>query len=291
MARALILHNPAARNAPEPVLLRVLVRELRLAGFAAETRASRAPGEMPALARAAAAEGIERVVVCGGDGSVREAAEGLKGTAVPLAIVPLGTANVLAREMGLPSRRPEACAAVAARGRERRVGLGSVNGMAFTFCASAGLDSQAVDRVDLLEKRQTGGWAYVHAALTALVEGGSPRLAVILDDGRRLAAVQVFATRARRYGGPFVLSAHARLEAPTVRLLVMAPPLSRGIGLPARLLAGGLDGAPGVTSLEVQAFRLEAAAPFPVQADGDIVARTPARFGSEPDALTLVFPP
>jgi diacylglycerol kinase (ATP) len=292
MAKALILHNPAARNAPEPALLSAIGTRLRLAGFGVSIEESRERGDLVVLARRAAAESMDRVVICGGDGSVREVAEGLKGSPVPLALVPMGTANVLAQEMGLPTDSPSACAAIAGKGRPKPVGLGSVNGSTFTFCASAGLDSLAVARVDLLEKRQTGGWAYLHAALNGFLEAGPPGFAAVLPSGKRIEAVQVFAARAKRYAGPFALSREARIENPALRLIAVHGPFYRHLPLALlHLLLGALDEAPGVTSLDTEAFLLESAEPFPVQADGDLVAQTPASFRSEPEALTLVFPP
>lgn len=291
MARALLLHNPAARNAPDPALLAAIRSELGWAGFRVDEAESSAPGDLTTLARAGVQDGIHRVVICGGDGSVREAAEGMRGSPVPLALVPLGTTNVLAREMGLPIGRPLACAAVACRGNPRSIGLGTVNGMAFTFCASAGTDALAVARVDLLEKRRTGAWAYLHAALSALIEQPPPDFTVALPDGRRIRACQVFAARARRYGGPFVLSSTASLESPTLKLLAMAPPLSRHLpGILAGIMGKGLEGAPGVTAIEVEAFDLESDSPLPIQADGDAAGHAPASFRSDPGALTLVFP-
>src|SRR5512143_806164 len=144
MARALLLHNPAARNAPEPALLKALARELVLGGFHVDERRSLQRGDITRLAASAAAEGFDRVVVCGGDGTFREAAQGLEHSPVPLALIPLGTTNVLAREMDLPYDSAVDCAAVACRGAVREVGLGKVNGEAFLFCASAGPDSVAV---------------------------------------------------------------------------------------------------------------------------------------------------
>lgn len=291
LARALILHNPAARNAPHPTLLAAIRWELRLAGFLEDQVGSRARGDLITLARAGAQDGFDRVVICGGDGSVREAAEGMRGSPVPLAVVPLGTANVLAREMGLPCERPLGCAALAGRGDPRSVGLGTVNGMTFTFCASGGMDAIAVAGVDLLMKIQTGAWAYLHAAFSAFIEQGAPVFTVILPDGRQIQACQVFAARARRYGGPFSLSSTASLEAPTLKLLAIAPPLCRHLpGALAGFLGKGLEGVPGVTALEVESFDLESEAPSPVQADGDPAGQTPASFRSERGALTLVFP-
>lgn len=293
MARALLLFNPAARNAPAPELLREIGGELGLGGFAVEVAASSGPGHLAALAGHAHAEGVDRVVVCGGDGSVREAAQGLRESPVPLAIVPLGTANVLAQEMGLPSHSPTACAAVAARGRVRAIGLGLVNGESvFTFCASCGLDARAVADVDHAMKAETGAWAYAYSALRGLIESDLPLLRVELSDGRRFDAAQVFAARASLYGGGSLrLSRRASLFSPRCRLLIVSPPLA--LHLPQVLLrlgTGDLEGAPGVVALDAEECLIHCDVPFPVQADGDVAGHTPARLTSRGEQLRLVFP-
>jgi diacylglycerol kinase (ATP) len=293
MARALLIHNPAARSAPGPLLLRAIAQELRMAGFSVEAAPSKAPGDLVRLTRLARKDAFDRVVVCGGDGSVREAAEGLMGSDLPLGIVPLGTVNVLARELGLPYQRPRSCAVAAARGLPRRIGLGTVGPeRAFTFCASAGLDSIAVEGVNLQEKSQTGPWAYAHAALNGLLDPGIPSLRVTLPDGTSREAEQVFAVRSRRYGGEFTLSARAGLDSPFLTLVLAGKPFLRRLPLLLpRLLWSGLDAAPGVDTFEVEAFLLEASGPAPVQADGDLVAHAPTTIFSRPAALFVVVPP
>ena len=290
MARALILHNPAARNAPGPVILGTIRRKLVLAGFDVELQPSLRAGDLIRLAAGAEGTGYERVVVCGGDGSVREVAQGLNGSHVPLAIIPLGTTNVLAREMGLPHLRPLACASIAAGGRVRDVGIGAVNGHAFTFCASAGPDSVGVARVNLQAKSQLGGWAYIHAAMRGLLDPGPPELQVLLPDGTRLDACMVFAAKSRRYGGSLTISRGASLEAPDLRLIVVSPPVSNAFRAIPYTLRGGIEGAPGITWSDVTSFELRSHEPCPVQADGDLVTTTPAVFASKASALRLVFP-
>lgn len=292
MARALLLYNPAARSAPDPSLLQAIGLELRLAGFSVQPAHSEAPGDLTRLARSAASEGYDRVIVCGGDGSVREAAQGLCGQETPLALVPLGTANVLARELGLPVRSPLTCAALAGRGAETPIGLGRVDGDGvFTFCASAGLDSAAVFNVDLGIKRQTGGWAYAYSALQCLLTP-LPEFRVCTEGGVRFTAAQVFAARIRRYGaGSLYLSRSASLRSPTLRLIAVPPPLAPRVPLCLfHMLRGGLEGAPGVFDAEVSAFTVESDLPAPVQADGDVLARTPVRLSAQPDALRVIIP-
>jgi diacylglycerol kinase family enzyme len=291
MPTALLLHNPAARNAPGAELLMHIEGELARCGFAVEVTPSRRPGHMVELAASASTSGHERVVVCGGDGSVREAAEGLFGSGVPLGIVPLGTANVLACEMGLPVSDPRACAAIAARGKPVAVGLGTVGGRAFTFSASCGLDALAVGNVDLNLKEKTGGFAYGAAALRSLLEVDLPVFEVETESGERIEACQVFAARAHHYAGRgIVLSSFADLKSPTMRLIALPPPIHRHVGALLRLFGEGLDGAPRTVCREVRAFRLHSDAPLPIQADGDPMPGVEQQFVSHAEALVLVFP-
>ncbi len=292
-ARALLLYNPEARHAPDPAALAILRQRVKWGGFGVEAAASEAPGDISRLAASAEAEGFERVIICGGDGSVREAAQGLKGSAVPLAIIPMGTANVLSREMGLPSMRPLECAVIAGGGKSRPVTLGEVEGGGvFTFCASAGIDSLAVKSVDLKMKRQTGSWAYIHAGMMGLLERQVPLFQVEMPSGKRLDAQQVFALNARHYGiGAFHLSRGAGLEAPTIRVIALAPPLvARLPMLASRLLGKGIEESPGVFWADVDSFRISSNEPFPVQADGDDMSKTPCALRALPGALNLVFP-
>jgi diacylglycerol kinase family enzyme len=206
--------------------------------------------------------------------------------------VPLGTANVLARELGLPVRSPLSCAVVAGRGPCVRIGLGNVEGAGvFTFCASAGLDSMAVFNVDLGIKRQTGSWAYAYSGLQCLL-APAQYLQVTTDAGARFTAAQVFAARMRRYGAGYMfLSRRASLHLPTLRLIAVAPPLApRLLRCLYHMLRGGLEGAPGTFDVEVSSFAVESDSPVPVQTDGDVLAHTPAVFSAVPDALSVVVP-
>lgn len=290
MPTALLLHNPAARRAPDAVLLSRIARVLSRAGFEVELAPSRRPGHLVEMARDAVGT-CDRVVICGGDGSVRESAEGLFGTDIPLGVIPLGTVNVLSWEMGLPASDPLACAEVAATGVARPVGLGTVGGRAFAFCASCGLDSRAVERVNLALKRRAGKFAYVASALTVLLKVDLATFEVETEGGERFEACQVFAARARRYAGSgIILSAPAELRSPTMRLIALPPPLHRHARSLLRFLGEGLDGAPGAICREVRSFRLRSRAPLPIQADGDPMPGVEPEFTSHPDALKLVFP-
>ncbi len=292
-AKALLLYNPAARHAPGPSALATLRRCLERGGFAVDAAVSETPGDLSRLASLAEAGGFERVVVCGGDGSVREAAQGLKGSPVPLAIIPMGTANILSREIGLDAGRLFDCAMTACKGKARPVTLGEVEGGGvFTFCASTGMDSWAVKTVDLKMKRETGAWAYVHAGMMGLLEREIPLFQIDLPSGRKFIAQQVFALNAGHYGlGSLVLSRDASLQSPFIRVIALAPPLIARLPVVAtRITRRGIEGGKGVFWEDADSFRIGCESSFPVQADGDEAGSAPCTVKALPAALNLVFP-
>jgi diacylglycerol kinase (ATP) len=130
-------------------------------------------------ARAAVAAGVDLVVACGGDGTVTACAEGVAGSGVPLAVVPIGTGNLLARNVGLPVDRCDALT-VALTGRDQPVDVGVANGTPFVVMAGLGLDARMLrDTSEPLKKRL--GWAaYAVSALRHLSDRPM-RLTLVAD--------------------------------------------------------------------------------------------------------------
>jgi YegS/Rv2252/BmrU family lipid kinase len=134
-------------------------------------------------AESAVSAGVDLVLACGGDGTVTACAEGVTGTGVPLAIIPMGTGNLLARNVGVPMGMDEALA-VALGGVQQPIDAGRVNGTLFVVMAGLGLDAQMLnDTSDPLKKR-LGWFAYAISAVRHL--GDRPmRVSVSADGGRR----------------------------------------------------------------------------------------------------------
>ena len=141
--RACLIVNPVARTLPSPDRLATASAWLRLHGWVVEQHRTESAGHGTDLARAAAERGCEAVIAVGGDGTVNDVVNGIAGTPAALAVISAGTANVWAREIGLP-RHPAAVARVVDEGEVRLVDLGTFNERLFMLIASLGVDSVVV---------------------------------------------------------------------------------------------------------------------------------------------------
>lgn len=230
-----------------------------------------------ALTRRAVAAGASLVFAAGGDGTVRACAEALAGTRVPLAIVPLGTANLTARALGVPSRGGRALEA-GFGGRDRAIDLGHVTlaegGIWFTAMAGIGLDAAVVAAAGERLKRRLGWAAYAAAGVRRLAL--PPREFTIRPDGaeplRRRARSVVVANSGLLPGG-FTLLPAARLDDGLLDVGILAP--SGGwdwIRLAGRVLARGRRQDRALGCLQARRVQVSADTVLPRQVDGEIVA-------------------
>jgi diacylglycerol kinase family enzyme len=272
---------------------------------------ARGAAEVPALTQQAVAAGAALVVAAGGDGTVRACAEGLAGTGVPLAVVPLGTANLIARALGVPGRAGRALE-VAFGGRDQVIDLGRVagsggggtggGGFAFAAMAGIGLDAAVVGAARPYVKRRLGWVAYALAGASRLgwpasdftigIDGAAPL--------RRRARCVVVANAGLLPGG-FTLLPAARLDDGLLDVGVLAPAggwdwLRLGGQVLGRRVAGGrVTGGSGLGGgveegrgrlIEISADRV-----LPRQADGEILAQDQTlRVSAWPGTLVLRLP-
>lgn len=291
--RLLVIHNPVAGWRRRRRLRAVLDRLERL-GCAVTVRETTRRGDAETFARQARAEDYDRLVVAGGDGTINEAINGLVDRRVPLAVVPLGTANVLAAEIGLGAG-PAAVARAIAHGPAATVALGRISGRdgrvrRFSMMAGIGFDAHVVARVDPVLKRWTGKLAYVLASLRQIVDHRDRMYAVTID-GRAYRAASVIVAKGHFYGGRFVVAPQARLDEPCLHICLFGR-TGRwpAIRYAAALLFGLLHRLPDVTL--VRALKVEIAGPAgePVQVDGDLDGQLPITIDIDDRALRLAVP-
>lgn len=287
---ALVIHNPTAGPGRRR-RLGIVLAGLKEMGCTHTLLPTRGRGDAEDAARRAGGQGFDLVVVAGGDGTVNEAVNGLAAaeSPLPLALVPLGTANVLAAEIGLPTA-PKAVLAAIGGGRRRKIHLGCLDGRHFVLMASAGVDAAVVHGVDLALKRRTGKLAYAIEAVSQGLSYGFPELVVTVDGAIHTARMAV-ACRAGSYGGPFKAAPDADLGDEFLHVVL----LKTG-GLPAllrygaALASGRLARRADVAVVRGRMVVIEGPAQAPVQADGDPLGTLPAALSVSELTLELVVP-
>src|SRR5262245_950447 len=223
------------------------------------------------LARAAVAAGARMVVAAGGDGTVRACAEALAGTEVPLAIVPLGTANLAARALGIPHRLGAALA-TGFGGHERRIDLAMADGMTFAAMAGLGVDAAVVAAAPAWLKSRAGWLAYA-AAGAGLAHGPRAGFEISLD-GTPLAcaARSVVAGNAGLLPGGFVLLPAARLDDGQLDVGILAPASLLDWGRVAhRVLTGSRREGWQLLSYRARHVEIRADRELPRQVDGEVI--------------------
>ncbi len=285
--RALMLVNPHARRGKEAMSV---VDRLERGGLIVTVEHFASPDEAAADIERRAKD-IDLVIVCGGDGTVASAAGAVRRTGLPMGVLPLGTANDLARTLGIPEALDGAADVIIA-GCTERIDLGEVNGHPFFNVASLGLSARLAQGLTREEKRRWGRLAYALHALKVLI-GFRPFEAEITnrDQTLRVRTLQISVGNGRHYGGGAVVHEHASIVDGQLDLYSLDP---RAVWKLALMFDTFRRGQHGVWS-EVKTsrcfeFQVRTRRPRPVNADGDIVTETPARFVVRPAAVEVFVP-
>ena len=300
-SRWLVIVNPASGRPDDGAGWRAIESALRAAGVAFDPIHTEQPGHGAELARAALLQGRRRLAVAGGDGSVNEAVHGIMDAGladtreVTLAVIPTGTGNDWARTLGI-SRRPADIARVIATGRSRLHDVGAIDFPArseprrwFINVAGAGYDAWVTEHVP---RPVPSAFTYLGIALRGLAEYRAPRFSIDADgmkiDDRLLLA---FVANAQYCGNRMHVAPTARTDDGLLDVLAVRE-LSLLQVLPklAKLYGGRILGDAAVRHLRAARVRIDADPPAVIQADGQIVGRTPAQFGLLRQALRVIVP-
>src|SRR3954469_5387362 len=302
---ALLIHNPNAGYGGHR--RRRLLDEARKifsrAGIEAELAETTAPGHAIEIARRACAEHRQLVIACGGDGTLNEVVNGLAGQTnghrVPLALLPGGTANILAKELDLPWDIPGAAKKLV-EGEVKDLALGLATPLEqpekkryFLSVAGAGPDGMIVYAIDLDLKARVGILAYWCQGASQVFRYKFPHFRVV-GGGQDINATLVVVGRTKHYGGPFKITTQADLYENKFELMALTTQSGlRYLRYIPSLCMQKLRGSDGVHFWKSESVVCQPLDGNPVyaQIDGEPLARLPVEFKIVPGALKLLVPP
>ncbi|VBB09412.1 Hypothetical protein LUCI_4702 [Lucifera butyrica] len=247
------------------------------------------PGHAEQLAREACQNNVALIIICGGDGTLNEIANGIlagqkqAGSLPALAVYPTGTANVVAKELGVPLD-PVAFAALLRQNRQITVWPAEINDRYFIAMAGAGVDAQVVGQITPQEKKKLSVFTYILQTLTLLRQPWEHVYSVRID-GRIYRAASVIVTNSRYYAGKFELTPLSRLTEPRLyTCLITQGTRAHLLRVIFGLLAGRFHRQPFVRIIPGQSVTIEGLTTGPVQVDGDIRTKLPVtiRVGQKP---------
>ncbi|HEY2508200.1 MAG TPA: diacylglycerol kinase family protein [Streptosporangiaceae bacterium] len=245
-----------------------------------------------AAASEAATAGASVVFAVGGDGTVRACAGALAGTQVPLAIVPMGSANLTARALGIPSRLGAALE-VGLRGADRRIDLATADGATFAAMAGIGLDAAVVGATADVAKRLAGWPAYAAAAVSQLLQPPAT-FTVRLDESEPLIrrARSVAVGNCGLLPGGFRILPDAELDDGMLDVAILAPGLLGWASVGYRVIAASRRDDSGLERYRARRVEVRVGAVLPRQADGEMIGPgSSLTVAVQPGALLVRVPP
>jgi YegS/Rv2252/BmrU family lipid kinase len=281
-----VILNPAARGS-RAHRLRAQVESLTRGAILCATSRS---GEAEALARHAVAEGFGKIVAAGGDGTINEIVNGIAGKNVALGLLPLGTMNVFASELGLPANDLSRCWEIIRENRIRPVDLPSANGKHFVQLGGVGLDAQAVKETSRAFKRNFGPLSYMISA-AQIASRAPPRLRIESENAVTEEGSFVLVGNGRLYGGRFPFFKQAVIDDGLLDVVVF----KRLNYIEIIRYLQNVIFTPQITSPEVEYFqtrrlRVSSDENVPVEIDGELIGNCPVEFKIRAGGLHVLAP-
>src|SRR6266487_3257449 len=286
VSNAVVIFNPAAGN-EEANHWQERVESI---ARGCPVRITSQSGEAEALARRAVEEGFEKIVAAGGDGTVNQVVNGLAGSSVALGLLPIGTVNVFAMELGLPSHNLELCWDVIQGENMRLIDLPSANGKYFVQLAGVGLDAQVVKETSLAFKRSFGPLSYLISA-AQIAARQPPKLFIESESTSVDEASFVLIGNGRLYGGPFPFFKHAVIDDGLFDVV-----LFKRLGyleiikyLQNVVFSSDIS-APDIEYFQTEHLRVTSAQDVPLELDGELAGSCPIDFRIQKKGLRVLAP-
>jgi diacylglycerol kinase (ATP) len=279
-----IIFNPSARGGKAISLY----GELKELAGTAPIFAAGAADSIQELAAAVIKQGYDHIIVAGGDGTVNGVINGTGTADVLLSVLPLGTMNVFAYELGIRSSQLKKCWEMIQLGRPRAVDLVLANQNYFVQLAGVGLDAMTVQATDLQMRKTIGPVSYLLSA-AKVIGRPAPTLRLQFEDHSERTGCFVLIGNGRFYGGPFSLFQDARNDDGLLDVLIFKHQSYLDIF---RYLQGVLIGNHiGLSDIEyrqVPSVQVVSEEPVPLELDGDVAGSTPVQFQIAPNKLQVV---
>lgn len=281
----LVVFNPASGGGQRDAVLEV-VSHLKKAGCHVDLYDTKGPEDATLYLQELNQE-YDLIIAAGGDGTTNEVVNGLLEKDVPLAVIPVGTTNVLANELGLP-KSPKRLAKAILKGKIREVHLARMNKKRFVLMAGFGYDAWVVNGVNPGIKKRFGKLAYVLSMLQQIRPYGSKSYDVDVD-GKVYKAKSVIITNGKYYGGKFILSRKADLSDPNLQVfLFRARNKLELLTILFSLPFGIIEKLPGLLSISGKNIKISTNKSDVVQADGDFAGYLPVDVSIEPETFPFV---
>jgi len=303
--KAVIIRNPIAGSPQRQFAFARAVQTFEDAGWEVAVWVTQYPGHARELAVRAVQDGWPTLIVAGGDGTIGQAVDGMLhagGHEVALGIIPMGTGNVFAREMGLPFPKspgddaPARAARIIIQHPPARIDVGKANGHFFLAWAGVGLDAHVTREVEsqLTFKRRAPLISYGITAIKTILHYRPAYFQLVLDDDEVMMGhfAMVVAANIRLYARYFQLNPHARVDDGLLDLLIFSESSKIKLAYQAVRLAARPQPLPaGLIRRQVRRVRLTAEPPQPYHLDGDPLASTPLAIECIPRGLLVHLNP
>jgi diacylglycerol kinase (ATP) len=285
--KILVILNPAARGERA----KALREKIASLSHHVLVRSTSSPGDARGLAARAVSQGYGTIVAAGGDGTINEVVNGIGGAAVQFGILPVGTMNVFAAELGIPQNNLIKAWQVIEAGYSRLVDLPQANHEYFVQLAGVGLDAEVVRQTTLDSKKVLGPMSYL-LTLAQVAARQPPKILIEPVDGATREGSFVLVGNGRFYGGPFVVFKDARLDDGLLDVLVFQNQSHWDLIRYFQAIAFGNHPAlPDVEYFQSRGLRLTSLEPVPVEIDGELTGTLPYEFGFSNGKLRVLVPP
>lgn len=296
----MLIVNPTAGPMNVQAQLPAVLTYLEDHGWRTTQRQTEKPGQATRLAREACDKGLDAVLVAGGDGTINEVVNGIAGSPVALGVLPAGTGNVWAKELGLPTRSPlhllplvDAVQALIP-GASRKIDLGRANGRYFLQWAGLGLDAEVTYAMEPRTRmqRRMGAAAYVVAGVNTAANLVGQRTRIMIDDRRIYRrSILIVISNSQLYGGIVRIATDARVDDGLLDVDVFE---GKGLSSILRTFLSVITGLhvydPRHSAYQGKAIRVYADKPIAIHVDGEPFGTTPFECEVVPHVLSVLTP-